>query len=114
MDSSSRKIVTLVGILTIVILAVMAGNFYADSGAAESTAAIEPPAPLNDSAEAVISQGTAPSASSEFSTDVPQSEDVPAIDGAPSMVLDGADNKGSTPVAPESVKGTEGTAVIVE
>lgn len=114
MDSSSRKIVTIVGILTIVILAVMAGNFYAGSGTAESTAAIEPPAPLNDSAESAMSQGIAPSASSEFSTDVPQSEDVPAIDGAPSMVLDGADNKGSNPVAPESVKGSEGTAVIVE
>lgn len=111
MDDSSRKIVTIVGILTILILAVMAGKFYTDSSTAESTAAVEPPAPLNDSAEAAISQVATPNGASEFSTGVPQSENIPAIDGAPSMVLDGADNTNSNPVAPESSKGT---AVISE
>ena len=104
MDSSSRKIVAIVAIITLTVMAVMAGNFFADSGASESTAAVEPPEPRNDSAEAAISAGATPNAGSEFSSDIPKAEDIPAIDGKPSMTFEN-DSSNDTPVAQESTKG---------
>lgn len=110
MDSSSRKIVGIFAIITLTVLAVMAATFYKNSQNVDSTAAVEPPAPLNDQAEADMAAGTAPKEDAGFSTDVPKSEDIPAINGEPSMVFDNA-GAADPNVAKESTKGIAGPSV---
>jgi hypothetical protein len=88
MDSSSRKIVAIVATLTIVILAVMAGNLYTNSGSNESTAALETPQPSTDSNEAAMAQDSSTAKNAGFSNEVPKSDDIPAINGEPSMVFE--------------------------
>lgn len=104
MDNSSRKIVAIFAIITLTVLAVMAGTFYKNSQNAASTAAVEPPTPLNDQAEADMAVGTAPNENSGFSSDVPKSEEIPAINGEPSMVFEN-DGSADPNVAKESTKG---------
>ncbi|MFN3620702.1 hypothetical protein [Sphingorhabdus sp.] len=104
MDSSSRKIVAIVAIITVVILAVMAGNIFAEYQQSEITAAVEPPKSLTDRDEAAIAQDKGPEIESGFSTEIPQVEDIPAIDGKPSMVFDN-DSSNNNPVAKEITKG---------
>lgn len=104
MDSSSRKIVAAIAIITLFILGVMAGSYFTGADSSESTAAVEPPEPRSDSDEAAISAGEAPAADSEFSSDIPKSEDIPAIDGKPSMVFEN-DSSNNIAVAKESTKG---------
>jgi hypothetical protein len=105
MDSSSRKIVAIIAIFTLTVLAVMAGSFYTKAQNAENTAAVEPPAPLNDEAEADKNADTTPKAGTGFSSDVPTAEEIPAITGAPSMVFDN-DGNADTQAAQESSKST--------
>lgn len=116
MDKSSRKIVAIIAIFTLTVLAVMAGSFYTNSQNAESTAAVEPPAALNDQAEAAISEGIAPTGNSEFSSDVPSSQDIPAINGEPSMTFGNEQTNDNNPAVNKDDGGSAnaGTAVIVE
>lgn len=111
MDSSSRKIVALIAIFTITVLAVMAGSYYTNAQNAESTAAVPPPAPLNDEAEADKAAGTTPKAGTGFSSDVPKAEEIPAINGAPSMVFDN-DGNADTPAAQESSKSSRAPSAL--
>lgn len=116
MDRSSRKVVKFVAIGAITIMAVIAGSYFADPQVPESTAATEPPPPLNDQAEAAISAGSQPSANSEFSSDVPMAQDIPAINGAPSMTFENDQANQSNPRVNKDDPGASeaGTAVIVQ
>ena len=104
MDMTSRRVVAVIAIFTILVMAVMAGSFFSDSQNPASTAAVEPPQPLNDEAEAAMSENAAQNETSEFSSDVPTLEEIPAIDGKPSMTFDNAPDN-SNVAAKESTKG---------
>lgn len=116
MDKSSRKIVAIIAIFTLTVLAVMAGSFYTNAQNADSAAAVEQPAALNDQAEAAISEGAAPTGNSEFSSAVPSSQDIPAINGEPSMTFGNEQTNGANPPVNKGDSGSAdaGNAVIVE
>ena len=107
MDSSSRKIVTIIAIVAFTVMAVIAGKFYVDSvGEPSNSVALPATEALSDSNEAAAGKGQPAKADSQFSTDVPVSEEIPAINGEPSMVLPSSDDNASTPPAPEAAKRT--------
>ncbi len=107
MDNSSRKIVKIIAILALTVMAVIAAKFYVDSvSEPNNPAALPAPEALSDSDEAAVTQGQPEKAASEFSTDVPVPEEIPAINGEPSMVLPSSDDNASTPPAPEAAKRT--------
>jgi hypothetical protein len=110
MDTASRRLVAVIAICTLLVMAVMAGKYYSNSQDPASTAAVEPPAPLNDEAEAAMSADTGQQAASEFSTDMPTAEEIPAIDGKPSMTFDNAPNDNNA-VAKESTKGIPNNSI---
>ncbi len=108
MDSSSRKIVTIISIIAFTVMAVIVGKFYVDSvGEPSNPAALPAPEALSDSDEAAAAKGQPAKAGSEFSTDVPVSDEIPAINGEPSMVLPSSNDADSNPPAPEVVKSTQ-------
>ena len=109
MDTASRRLVIIIAIFTVIVMAVMAGTFYSDSKEQVNTAAVEPPQPLNDAAEAANSGEQGQQAASEFSTDIPTREEIPAIDGTPSMTFDNTQNNNNN-VAKESTKGIPGNS----
>lgn len=109
MDTASRRLVITIAIFTVIVMSVMAGKFYSDSKEPDSTAAVEPPQPLNDAAEAASSGEPGQQAASEFSTDIPTREEIPAIDGAPSMTFDNTQSDNND-VANESTKDIPGNS----
>ncbi len=105
MDYSSRKIVKYIAIIALTVMAVIAAKFYVDSvSEPNNPAALPAPEALSDSDEAAATQDQPAKAASEFSTDVPVPEEIPAINGEPSMVLPSSDNNASAPPAPEAAK----------
>ena len=107
MDSSSRKIVGIIAIIAFTVMAVIAAKFYVDSVSEPSNpAALPAPEVLSDSDEAAAAKAQPANAASEFSTDVSAPEEIPAINGEPSMVLPSSDDNASNTPPPEAAKGS--------
>jgi hypothetical protein len=102
MDSSSRKIVTFIAVVTIIVMAAMATRSYLDAD--QSTAAA--PVEANDDAapEAPKRQPTEnmTDASDEMPVAAPEIEDIPAITGEPSMTFENENGEARESASPEN------------
>lgn len=86
MDSSSRKIVAAIAIITLAIIAFKGAQYYVEAEQSNITLGREQVAPREVGADA--SRIETPQPEPGFSPDVPTPENIPAIDGKPSMVFD--------------------------
>eukprot|EP01036_Dinobryon_divergens_P014043 gene14043-18951_t len=102
MDSSSRKIVTFIAVIAIIVVVAMAARSYLDAEqnksapTVEAQEAIAPEAPKPDPAE------NAPKASEDMPVATPEIEDIPAITGEPSMTFENEKSETTEPAAPET------------
>ena len=102
MDSSSRKIVTFIAVVTIIVMAAMATRSYLDAD--QSTAAAPVEATEDSAPEAPKRQPTenVPNPSDEMPTAAPEIEDIPAITGEPSMTFENENSETRESGAPEN------------
>ena len=102
MDSSSRKIVTFIAVVTIIVVAAMATRSYLDAGQSTTAAPVEtneanaPEAPKRQPAENVTNP------SDEMPVAAPEIEDIPAITGEPSMTFENENSEARESTAPEN------------
>ena len=102
MDRSSRRIVTFIAVVTIIVMAAMAVRSYLDAehraaaAPVETTEAIAPEAPKRQPTENV------PNPSDETPTAAPDIEDIPAITGEPSMTFENENSEARDSSAPEN------------
>lgn len=102
MDSSSRKIVTFIAVVTIIVIAAMATRSYLDADQSTTAAPVEtneataPEAPKREPSENV------PDASAEMPTAAPEIEDIPAITGEPSMTFENENSEARESASPEN------------
>jgi hypothetical protein len=102
MDSSSRKIVTFIAVVTIIVMAAMAIRSYldADQGTAaapvETNEATASETPKREPAENV------PNTSDEMPIAAPEIEDIPAITGEPSMTFESENSEARESASPEN------------
>ena len=102
MDRSSRRIVTFIAVVTIIVMAAMATRSYLDAdqsttaAPAEATEASAPEAPKRQPTENV------PNPSDEMPTAAPEIEDIPAITGEPSMTFENENSEARESTAPEN------------
>lgn len=102
MDSSSRKIVTFIAVVTIIVVASMATRSYLDAQQSKTAAPVEtneataPEAPKRQPAE------NGPNASNEMPVTAPEIEDIPAITGEPSMTFENENSEARESGAPEN------------
>jgi hypothetical protein len=93
MDRSSRRIVTFIAVVTIIVMAAMATRSYLDADQSTTAAPVEtneataPEAPKPQRSENV------PDASNETPVAEPEIEEVPAITGEPSMTFENEDSE---------------------
>ena len=102
MDSSSRKIVTSIAVVTIIVMAAMATRSYLDAdqrttaAPAEATEDSAPEAPNRQPTENV------PNPSDEMPVAAPEIEDIPAITGEPSMTFENENSEARESASPEN------------
>ena len=102
MDSSSRKIVTFIAVVTIIVMAAMATRSYLDADQSTTAAPVEaneataPEAPKRQPAE------NGPAASDEMPIAAPEIEEIPAITGEPSMTFENENSETREPATPEN------------
>ena len=102
MDSSSRKIVTFIAVVTIIVMAAMATRSYLDADQSTTAAPVEtneataPEAPKRQPSENV------PDASAEMPVAAPEIEDIPAITGEPSMTFENENSEAREAASPEN------------
>jgi hypothetical protein len=102
MDSSSRKIVTFIAIVTIIVMAAMATRSYLDADQSTTAAPVEatedsaPEAPKPNPAENV------PNPIDEMPVAAPEIEDIPAITGEPSMTFESENSEARESASPEN------------
>ena len=102
MESSSRKIVTFIAVVTIIVVAAMATRSYLDAQQSKAAAPVEtneataPEAPKRQPSENV------PDTSDEMPTAAPEIEDIPAITGEPSMTFENENSEARESTAPEN------------
>jgi len=102
MDSSTRKIVTFIAVVTIIVMAAMATRSYLDADQStaaapvETAEAIAPEAPKRQPTE------NATDTSDEMPVAAPEIEDIPAITGEPSMTFENNNSETSEPATPEN------------
>lgn len=102
MESSSRKIVTFIAVVTIIVVAAMATRSYLDAQQSKAAAPVEtneataPEAPKRQPSENV------PNTSDEMPVAAPEIEDIPAITGEPSMTFENENSETSEPATPEN------------
>lgn len=97
MDDSSKKIVMIIAGASLATMAVMAFRYY-NQPPPEAPVATEAPEPAPPKAVQVAAPSPAPP--SPPANAVPTIEQIPAINGAPSMVLDNNDGNQSSKDAP--------------
>lgn len=102
MDSSSRKIVTFIAVVTIIVVAAMATRSYLD--AQQSTTAAPVETNEANALEATKRQPSenVPNTSDEMPVAAPEIEDIPAITGEPSMTFENENSETSEPATPEN------------
>ena len=102
MDSSSRKIVTFIAVVTIIVMAAMATRSYLDAdqsttaAPAEATEDSAPEAPKREPSENVADT------SDEMPVAAPEIEDIPAITGEPSMTFESENSEARESASPEN------------
>ena len=102
MDSSSRKIVTFIAVVTIIVVASMAIRSYLDADQSKATATVEaneataPEAPKREPSENV------PNPIDEMPIAAPEIEDIPAITGEPSMTFENENSETRESASPEN------------
>ncbi len=102
MDSSSRKIVTFIAVVTIIVIAAMATRSYLDADQSTTAAPVEaneataPEAPKREPSENVADT------SDEMPVAAPEIEDIPAITGEPSMTFENENSETRESTAPEN------------
>jgi hypothetical protein len=102
MESSSRKIVTFIAVVTIIVVAAMATRSYLDAQQSKAAAPVEtneataPEAPKRQPSENV------PNTSDEMPVAAPEIEDIPAITGEPSMTFENENSEARESTAPEN------------
>ena len=102
MDSSSRKIVTFIAVVTIIVMAAMAIRSYLDADQSTTAAPVEatedsaPEAPKPNPAENVTNP------SDEMPVAAPEIEDIPAITGEPSMTFENENSEARESTSPEN------------
>ncbi|WP_395628270.1 hypothetical protein [Sphingorhabdus sp.] len=102
MDSSSRKIVTFIAVVTIIVMAAMATRSYLDAD--QSTTAAPAGATEDSAPEAPKRQPTenVPNPSDEMPVAAPEIEDIPAITGEPSMTFENENSETRESASPEN------------
>jgi len=102
MDSSSRKIVTFIAVVTIIVMAAMAIRSYLDADQSTTAAPVE--ATEDSAPEAPKRQPTenAPNPSDEMPVAQPEIEEIPAITGEPSMTCENKNSEARESEAPEN------------
>jgi hypothetical protein len=102
MDSSSRKIVTFIAVVTIIVVASMAIRSYLDADQSKAAAPVEaneataPEAPKREPSENV------PNPIDEMPIAAPEIEDIPAITGEPSMTFENENSETRESATPEN------------
>ena len=102
MDSSSRKIVTFIAVVTIIVMAAMATRSYLDADQNTTAAPVEtneataPEAPKREPSENVTDT------SDEMPIAAPEIEDIPAITGEPSMTFENEKSEARKSASPEN------------
>jgi hypothetical protein len=102
MDSSSRKIVTFIAVVTIIVMAAMAIRSYLDADQSTTAAPVEaneataPEAPKRQPTENVTNP------IDEMPVAAPEIEDIPAITGEPSMTFENENSEARESEAPEN------------
>lgn len=102
MDSSSRKIVTFIAVVTIIVMAAMAIRSYLDADQSTTAAPVEaneataPEAPKRQPTENVTNP------IDEMPIAAPEIEDIPAITGEPSMTFENENGEARESTAPEN------------
>jgi hypothetical protein len=102
MDRSSRRIVTFIAVVTILVMAAMAIRSYLDADQSTTAAPVEatedsaPEAPKPNPAENVTDT------SDEMPVAAPEIEDIPAITGEPSMTFENENSETRESEAPEN------------
>ena len=102
MDSSSRKIVTFIAVVTIIVVASMAIRSYLDADQSKAAATVEaneataPEAPKPNPAENVTNT------SDEMPVAAPEIEEIPAITGEPSMTFENENSETRESATPEN------------
>jgi hypothetical protein len=102
MDSSSRKIVTFIAVVTIIVMAAIAIRSYLDAdqytiaAPAEATEDSAPEAPKPQPTENV------PDPIDEMPVAAPEIEDIPAITGEPSMTFENESSETRESATPEN------------
>ena len=102
MDSSSRKIVTFIAVVTIIVMAAMAIRSYLDADQSKAAAPAEatedsaPEAPKREPSENVTNP------SDEMPVAAPEIEDIPAITGEPSMTFENENSEARESTSPEN------------
>ncbi len=102
MDRSSRRIVTFIAVVTIIVMAAMATRSYLDADQSTTAAPVEtnevttPEAPKRQPAENVLD------ASAAMPVAEPEIEEVPAITGEPSMTFESGNSEAREAASPEN------------
>jgi len=102
MDSSSRKIVTFIAVVTVIVMAAMATRSYLDAehraaaAPVETTEATAPETPKRQPSENVTDT------SDEMPVAAPEIEDIPAITGEPSMTFESENSEAREAATPEN------------
>ena len=102
MDRSSRRIVTFIAVVTIIVMAAMATRSYLDADQSTTAAPVEtnddaaPEAPKPPPAENMTDT------SAETPVAAPEIEDIPAITGEPSMTFESENSEARESSAPEN------------
>jgi outer membrane biosynthesis protein TonB len=102
MDRSSRRIVTFIAVVTILVMAAMAIRSYLDADQSTTAAPVEatedsaPEAPKREPTENVTDT------SDEMPVAAPEIEDIPAITGEPSMTFENENGEARESTAPEN------------
>ena len=102
MDSSSRKIVTFIAVVTIIVVASMAIRSYLD---ADQSTTVAPPEATEDSAPEAPKREPSENVTNpidEMPVAAPEIEDIPAITGEPSMTFENENGEARESATPEN------------
>lgn len=102
MDSSSRKIVTFIAVIAIIVVVAMAARSYLDAEQNKPAPTVETPEVVATETRKPSSNENAPKASEDMPVAAPEIEDVPAITGEPSMTFENEKSDTNEPAAPET------------
>lgn len=102
MDSSSRKIVTFIAVVTIIVMAAMATRSYLDADQSTTAAPVETNEATAPEAPKRVPTENVTNPSDEMPIAAPEIEDIPAITGEPSMTFESENSEARESASPEN------------